>query len=1087
MPGGVMAWESIMKKLLALIYFALIVAANLLPLSLKQAYADPVNLIANPSAEISNTTGGPANWTSDKWGTNATTFSYMNTGHTGAKSLYINMTSRTNGDAKWMSDPVSVTPNTTYTYSEYYESNTTTELDAQYTDASGNVSYAYIKSLPAAAGWTQASANLTVPSTAVKVVVMNLVYSAGWLQTDDFSLSTQSTTPPPSAPTVNITSPAASSTASGNIILSATASDASGVAGVQFKIDGTNIGAEDTTAPFEVNWNSASISNGSHTVTATARNTSNLATTSSPVQFTVSNVSIPPPATSNLIPNPSVETIDPANSAKPQSWTTAKTGTNTTAFNYLTTGHSGGRSLRVQMTQRTSGNAKWYFTPINVTPGATYTYTDWYQGNISSHIQASFTNTTGTIINIESPNIAQSTTWKQASFSFVAPANAKTLVVYHYINLLGQLATDDFDIEAAAAPTAPTVNITSPVNNATVSGTQLVTASASDNKAIASVQLKLDGINLGPVLTASPYTYSWDTTSASNGSHNLTAVATNSSGLTTTSGTVTVNVQNSTTPPSTGSNLISNPSFEASDGTNPTGWSADRWGTNTAQFVYANTGRTGSRSATINMTQFTSGDAKWDATPVNITAGKTYIYNDYYTSNVQTRVIAAFIDGNGNYSYQELAAAATAPGWTQYAAEFTAPSNASKLVIFHLIDKIGSLTIDDVSLIEYTPPVPVPGSYIANPSVETADPANSQLPAGWNHSSWGNNTTTFQYMNEGHTGNRSVKATISNYNDGDAKWYFNPIKSLVPGSQYRFTTWYKTNTIPHAVAVFLDTQGNEHYFGMPNPQPNGSTTQWQLYTNTFDVPSYAVSATVFFLVPGNGWVQVDDQSLSPYSPVGWNRPLVSLTFDDGYEENVSTVLPTLDKYGFKSTQCYETQDIEGVPGASNMVLSFYNDGHEICAHTVTHPFLTTLTTAQVDYELSHSQQVLQGITGTPVRDFASPYGDYNQSVDTEIAKYFRSHRTVDEGYNSKDNFDIYRLRVQNMTPNTTLQEFQYWLDKAKATNTWLIIVYHRVTTGTPEAFDSTKAQFDSQMQALSASGLTVKTWSSALDELTSQL
>jgi peptidoglycan/xylan/chitin deacetylase (PgdA/CDA1 family) len=288
--------------------------------------------------------------------------------------------------------------------------------------------------------------------------------------------------------------------------------------------------------------------------------------------------------------------------------------------------------------------------------------------------------------------------------------------------------------------------------------------------------------------------------------------------------------------------------------------------------------------------------------------------------------------------------------------------------------------------------------------------------------------------------------------------------------------------------MYLDAQGTEHFFGMPNPQPGtNSATTWQMYSDTFDVPTYAVAATAFFFMPNNGWVQVDDQSLATYTPVGWNRPLVTLTFDDGYEENVQTVLPVLDKYGFKSTQCYETQDIEGVPGASDMVMDFYNDGHEICAHTVTHPFLTTLTTSQVDYELSHSQQVLQNIIGAPVKDFASPYGDYNQAVNVEIAKYFQSHRTVDEGYNSKDNFDKYRLRVQNMTPDTTIQEFQYWLDKAKATNTWLILVYHRVTNDTPEAFDSTVPEFNQQMQALSNSGLTVRTWADALAEVQSQL
>src|SRR2546427_1444358 len=74
--------------------------------------------------------------------------------------------------------------------------------------------------------------------------------------------------------------------------------------------------------------------------------------------------------------------------------------------------------------------------------------------------------------------------------------------------------------------TPPTVSITSPATCSTVSGTITASANASDNVAVASVQFKLDGNNLGALDTASPYTTSWNTTTASNGSHMLTAVAT---------------------------------------------------------------------------------------------------------------------------------------------------------------------------------------------------------------------------------------------------------------------------------------------------------------------------------------------------------------------------------------------------------------------------------------------------------------------------------------------------------------------------------------------------------------------------------
>lgn len=96
--------------------------------------------------------------------------------------------------------------------------------------------------------------------------------------------------------------------------------------------------------------------------------------------------------------------------------------------------------------------------------------------------------------------------------------------------------------------TPPTVSVLSPLNGANVSGTVAVTATASDNVAVASVQLKLDGANLGPLLTAAPYTVSWDTTKRSNAAHTITATALDTSGNAATATPVSVTVFNATAP-----------------------------------------------------------------------------------------------------------------------------------------------------------------------------------------------------------------------------------------------------------------------------------------------------------------------------------------------------------------------------------------------------------------------------------------------------------------------------------------------------------------------------------------------------------
>ncbi|HYS55922.1 MAG TPA: Ig-like domain-containing protein [Thermoanaerobaculia bacterium] len=100
--------------------------------------------------------------------------------------------------------------------------------------------------------------------------------------------------------------------------------------------------------------------------------------------------------------------------------------------------------------------------------------------------------------------------------------------------------------------TPPTTSITAPASGAIVSGTTTVTASASDNVGVTRVEFYLDNV-LQSTSTASPYQWSWNTTTSANGSHNLNSKAYDAAGNIGTSTTVTVTVSNvaDTTPPTT--------------------------------------------------------------------------------------------------------------------------------------------------------------------------------------------------------------------------------------------------------------------------------------------------------------------------------------------------------------------------------------------------------------------------------------------------------------------------------------------------------------------------------------------------------
>lgn len=100
--------------------------------------------------------------------------------------------------------------------------------------------------------------------------------------------------------------------------------------------------------------------------------------------------------------------------------------------------------------------------------------------------------------------------------------------------------------DSAPDSVLPSVSITAPTQNATVSGNVTLSATASDNASVPSVQFQIDSTNLGAPIAAPPYNLSWNTQLNSNGSHTLKAIATDAAGNQATSASITVTVANNT-------------------------------------------------------------------------------------------------------------------------------------------------------------------------------------------------------------------------------------------------------------------------------------------------------------------------------------------------------------------------------------------------------------------------------------------------------------------------------------------------------------------------------------------------------------
>jgi hypothetical protein len=118
-----------------------------------------------------------------------------------------------------------------------------------------------------------------------------------------------------------------------------------------------------------------------------------------------------------------------------------------------------------------------------------------------------------------------------------------------------------FIVAGAPDTTPPTVSLPSPAAGATVSGAVTLSATAVDDVGVSRVDFYVDGALVGSDTTA-PYSSDWDSTLAANGTHAVTAIATDLSGNAGTSAAVSVTVANGQPTCSTTAELLVNPGFE---------------------------------------------------------------------------------------------------------------------------------------------------------------------------------------------------------------------------------------------------------------------------------------------------------------------------------------------------------------------------------------------------------------------------------------------------------------------------------------------------------------------------------------------
>lgn len=230
-------------------------------------------------------------------------------------------------------------------------------------------------------------------------------------------------------------------------------------------------------------------------------------------------------------------------------------------------------------------------------------------------------------------------------------------------------------------------------------------------------------------------------------------------------------------------------------------------------------------------------------------------------------------------------------------------------------------------------------------------------------------------------------------------------------------------------------------------------------------------------------VKSNNQDVEPFS-----EPLITVTFDDGWESTYSNALPIMESLCISSTHYILGDHFADRKYLSvDQVLSFQEFGHEVGSHTMTHPNLTTLSKDNLFFELNQSKVLLSEKFGD-IKDFASPLGAYNDEVISQIKSNYRSHRNTagdpetvgEEDVNLLGNFDRYNIVAYTVRRSTPDEYIVNLLNFAKANNGWVVLVYHQIDQSDSE-YAVTPEVFERQMKIIKDSGVKAPTMGDALD------
>lgn len=362
-------------------------------------------------------------------------------------------------------------------------------------------------------------------------------------------------------PTVQLVFPNAGATISGTVTLAADANDDFGISSVAFLVDGGVIGTGNPSAqsgPWTFDWNSTSVANGAHNISVRATDSSGNQSTSAAAAITVTQ-------------NPAAvdETFSNRNSDGDYFDQTGWSGDFTANALNTTAAISGSQSSYGAASSGVScaGGLKTKYLQKSVTLGSNPRLAYMRKLDLKANINSSTTawfrvKSNSTVVDEKAVTFANyvDSDWQaRQEISLAAFANQTVTLRFEVaananvcLEAWARAYVDDIRIvnaEQDADITAPTVNLTTPANGATLSGSTDIGATASDANGVSKVEFYANGSMLASD-TEAPFAFTWNTAAVANGSYALSAKAYDAAGNIGADADTTVSISNGggTTP-----------------------------------------------------------------------------------------------------------------------------------------------------------------------------------------------------------------------------------------------------------------------------------------------------------------------------------------------------------------------------------------------------------------------------------------------------------------------------------------------------------------------------------------------------------